>query len=243
MFGFFKRKKPASQSSPLSAVTAAAAPPDSPGEARKARSIATLKSRGVPFIPHLPQLGDDSEFAAREPHEIFRRMRARTVYFFRSQYAMDNVPIAEFRAAFNSLNAWDDLSPEERACVESEQPTQRQLIDSSWAIESVKGLAWSLGLIDELSWPDSPCDVGQLVAVIKANPSADKLSVRPLSQLLDQTDLYYRIHWACRQLVQLEGKPAPGGLNPSVAVERRKALEWLITGPDGCDWDDVEMST
>lgn len=241
MFGFFKRKTPAAHSAPQPAPRTQ--PPDSPGEARKARSIAVLKARGVRFIPHLPQLGDESEFAARSADEIFRRMRARTIYFFRSQFAMDNAPMAEFRKAMDTLNAWDDLSPVEQACVEAEQLTEQQMIESSWAIESVQALAWALGLIGDLPWPDAPCDVKRVVAVIKATPDPGNLTVRPLSQLLDQADLYYRIHWACRQLVLLEGKPPPGDVHPSVAFERRMALEWLIAGPEAVDWDDVEMST
>ncbi len=66
----------------------------------------------------------------------------------------------------------------------------------------------------------------------KANP-------RPLEQIVMACDLAYFLHWAIRQ-AELSGKQPPANLKPYVIVERRRALEWLLSKEA---WDEVPLDT
>lgn len=240
MFNPFRRKKQQGGADvPVSSAEM------SGGEVRKARSVAVLQNRSVLVNPWLPILGEDSDFRVRAADEILRRARARLVYFMRSQFAMDNVPLAEYRAAMDEMKAWGDLSPEEREVVEAGTLSPQQMADSSWAIEACVPLVWAIGLLPELSWPDGKCDARSVVDTIRrarlsGGGDGEEVEARPLGEVLDQTDLYYRLHWACRQLVQLERKGPPPGVDPSVVIERRRALEWMVGAEE---WDEVGMGT
>lgn len=157
----------------------------------------------------------------------------------RGQAAMAGASLAEFQERMNELDAWSDLTPEERVVVESAELTQQNVIDSSWAAESVAALAWVSGMTPNLPWPTGLCDPDAILHCIHATRSAESLKPRELSEVLDQTDLHYRLHWACRD-AQLRGLAEPAGLSGSVIVERRRALEWAVSDRE---WDEIDLST
>ncbi len=66
-----------------------------------------------------------------------------------------------------------------------------------------------------------------------------KARLRSDDQIVSAADLAYCLHWAIRQS-ELEGKRPPGKVPPYVVVERRRALEWLLSDED---WDDVPLDT
>jgi hypothetical protein len=66
-----------------------------------------------------------------------------------------------------------------------------------------------------------------------------KAHPRPLEQVVAACDLAYYLHWAIRQ-AELSGKQPPGNLKSYVVVERRRALEWLLSKED---WDEVPLDT
>lgn len=204
--------------------------------------IALVKSRGVPVIEHLPPLEDDADTRVRPVQEVHRRMRALCVYFMRGQCEMEKVAYADFRAMMDTLKAWGDLSPRETVVVNARVLTPQQVTDSSWSLEAMHALAWSMGLVEELAWPSDMCDMGQMLQIVKSTRPGSALQMRSVGELLDQADLHYRLHWACRQR-ELDGKEQPQGVETSVVVERRKALEWVILMDGGKGWDGVELST
>lgn len=61
-------------------------------------------------------------------------------------------------------------------------------------------LLWGLGLSPEgegpLRWPEEPCDMKEVVGIVKRAESAAGLRVRGVEEMLDQLDLHYRITWA-----------------------------------------------
>jgi len=207
---------------------------------RKAASIALLKERGVSTIDHLPPLDPDEDLELHTPEEVFRRMRANFVYFMRGQFAMENAPLAEFRKSLDKLQAWDDLSPAERAVVESAKLTQQQIVETSWAVEAVHALQWAVNLTSDLEWPVQACNLEQVFVLIKGTKSPEGLELRALSELLEQMDLHYRLLWACRESM-LKGKEPPADVNASVVLERMRALGWLVHR--GIGWDEADLSS
>ncbi|MBX3097907.1 MAG: DUF4272 domain-containing protein [Fimbriimonadaceae bacterium] len=207
---------------------------------RKTASIRLLKSRKIPTIEHLPPLDPDEELGTRSVEAVFRRMRANFVYFMRGQFAMEGAPLKEFRERLDKLHSWDDLSLAENKVVGATKLTQKQIVETSWALEAVYTLQWALRLESELPWPSSTCNMEAAFRTIKQNQSAESLSERPLDELLEQMDLHYRMLWACRQSM-LEGIDSPGELNGSVVVERMRAFGWLVN--PGISWDEVDLSS
>jgi predicted RNA methylase len=68
----------------------------------------------------------------------------------------------------------------------------------------------------------------------------EKASLRAVSEILDASDMIYRIHWATRQS-EIDKTEQPAGLIPSVVVERHLALNWLTYYEN--NWDDVTCDT
>ena len=225
MLNFFRRDKPNSLS---------------PSLARKARSIELLKARNVPFIEHLPHIDDESAIKPRSSEEVLRRARGCLIYFMRGQFAMDNVPLADFRDKMAELQSWNDLTPAERVVAEAETLTQQQIVDTSWALESINVLAWTLGIVSALDWPDKLCDLPTVVNKIRHTRDSTGLKLIGLTEILDQTDLHYRLHWTCRDR-SLRGQEPPCKLLHSVILARRQALEWVTDSE--ADWDNPELST
>lgn len=61
-----------------------------------------------------------------------------------------------------------------------------------------------------------------------------------MSEILDQADYYYRLHWAVIEL-RLNGRSS-GKANEEIIDERHKALNWLIRYM-GQNWDDITTDT
>ena len=82
-------------------------------------------------------------------------------------------------------------------------------------------------------------------AVASCDDFADfmaKTRLRDIEEILDETDLIYRYHWACVD-ARINGREMPGGLLESVVMERHAGLNWLIGAYDCDDWDDVPVHT
>ncbi len=157
---------------------------------------------------------------------------------------------------------WDSVSPAEASFLESETPTQKQLVNATWRAEALAPLLWSLGLIPELPPPTGLCDVQELRRVLPPlmGSVVDWLSasrLRQESEIRDANENIYQIHWRVRNF-QLRNEPMPPGklprmpvadceppaesYNAGVVQERHYALNWLI-GYCGQDWDDISTDT
>lgn len=209
-------------------------------EQRKAETIAVLKTKGLPFVEHLPALEGEGEVRLRPAEEVLRRMRGTFVYFMRGQAAMADAPVTAFRKRLNPLGAWDEVSPAENLVVNALKPTPQQIISSSWALEAVFVMQWALHFVPRLPWPAGLCDMDETTEIVKSASSAKGLKLRTAEELLDAADLHYRLLWACRQAT-LEGKPEPEGVSGSVVFERRRALSWMLDATE--DWDSADVSS
>ncbi|MEW6350880.1 MAG: DUF4272 domain-containing protein [Thermodesulfobacteriota bacterium] len=57
-------------------------------------------------------------------------------------------------------------------------------------------------------------------------PWIRNLTLRSKSEILDASDLIYRLHWATRQ-AQVHGDPTPPGVHAEVVEEWHHAVNWL----------------
>lgn len=208
---------------------------------RKARTEELLKSVGVPLNLNLPRVEDDSEVKLRDALDVARRSLV--------LYSLSAVGFgAESQRAVNWLTAqdlWDFVSPDENAFMTNRDPLQQQVVEASWRVEALWTLLWSMGKIDTLEFPTETCDVEKVQNLMPV-PDSDcsnflaNARLRSLSEVLDQVDLIYRIHWAVRE-AQLTRQTIPCSINPSVVYERHYALNWLVGYAE--QWDDITTDT
>jgi hypothetical protein len=102
---------------------------------------------------------------------------------------------------------------------------------------------WALGYLAELNPPDEIANVAREAAILRdKGPQhfAPDARLRPLHDILDQADLYYRLHWAAIEL-RRKGTPNPKA-NEEIIMERHRALNWLIRHM-GQSWDNTTTDT
>jgi hypothetical protein len=198
-------------------------------------SIQSAKRLGVDVSPTLPLL--DAGLEMRNADEAVSRVLtmnavAATAYGFDKAKAI---------AWLNQEALTDSLSEQERRFVFEGvgQPDRFKVgVEGMWAI------AWAMGIVSEMNF-GKDCDnrfAAMLPNLKQSQSSADfrkKANPRPLEQIVAACDLAYCLHWAIRQ-AELSGKQPPANLKPYVIVERRRALEWLLSKEA---WDEVPLDT
>ena len=208
---------------------------------RKARTEEFLSSVGVPLNVNLPRVEDDSEVKLRDALDVERR----SIVLYGISAVGFGAKSERAVSWFKDQALWDSVSPSEKAFLTGESPSQQQIVEASWRVESLWTLLWSMGKIESLEFPTTTCDVDRVQDLMPV-PDSDCESfladstLRSLPEVLDQLDLIYRIHWAVRE-AQLTGQTIPCSIDPSVVYERHYALNWLVGCAD--QWDDITTDT
>lgn len=207
---------------------------------RKARSEAKLKARGTVVSASLPPIAGDDELYLRAPRDVSRRAMALMVVAMRGEGLEQDKALGILK----DQKLLDVLSPKEKAYLDNKSPTKQDNIQMCWRYECLWVLLWSLGYVEKLEMPGSPCDAAKTVKIIRDNLAKgfiENAKLRPASEILDAADLVYRCHWAVVNARQKK-QPVPQGLDAGVAAEWHYALNWLIRYMNQ-DWDDVSPDT
>jgi hypothetical protein len=215
--------------------------PEMSGEgARKARSIAVLRSEGVPYIEHLPTIESEDEITRRTAEDVAIRALALSVVAVKAE-VLDQALTERLIGQFQLAGAF---TPDEQAFIENPQPSSSDRNKFGWRYECLWVLLWALSFAGKLGRPDHIMDARQGVGIIKRlgrDGFLAEAKLRPAAELLDAADLIYRYDWAVVE-ARIKGRPPPAGLNPDVVVEWHYALNWLI-GYGDKEWDDVSTDT
>lgn len=207
--------------------------------ARKQKSIAAVKQMGLPWIEHLPVVEDETRTKPRTTKEVVSRCLATEFCAVRGE--SNDKKLAD--GLIEKFGIAKALSPQERAFIQTPSPSKQQLADFAWRYECVHVFLWALGYLPALNPPNQIADVAKEVSVIRDKGPENfgkDAKLRPLSELLDQADLYYRLHWAAVEL-RLKGQKHEK-INEEIIMERHRALNWLIRYM-GQEWDDVTTDT
>jgi hypothetical protein len=156
----------------------------------------------------------------------------------------EGIPQEQFTGLLTQYGLEAELTPAERAFVNSPSPTEQEVVNFTWRYESYSALLWALSYVEHLSPPEKICDVPHVVTILRdrtAEQFIEQAHMRSLTEILDQADLIYRYHWAVTD-ARLKGQASVAGLNPGVVYERHYALNWLIRHEDA-EWDDVSTPT
>jgi hypothetical protein len=206
--------------------------------ARRSKNTAFIKLAGLPTMDELPVVEDEAKLEPRPKEEIASRCLATEICALKGE-SDDQKLIASIVARWHADSLF---SPKERAFVDDAMPTEQALADFAWGYEHVHVLLWALGYLRELKAPNAIADVPKETVIVRDEGTnlARDAKPRPLSEILDAADLYYRLHWAEIELRQA-GKKSDK-VNGEIIQERHKALNWLIRYM-GQAWDDVKTDT
>lgn len=225
---FFKKSKPGNY--PKTAAN------------RKLETEKLLKSLNIPFIDHLPLIEEENEVKIRTSQEIAERILILAYLIYVGEVPTEKEKVVDF---LKSNTLWASASPDEKALFLKTELTNRESVNISWRSEAIWLLLWAINKVEKLTIPVEQVDVAEIVSRIPEFFEEPELFVknaiiRPTTELLDISDLTYRLHWATRN-ADLTNKPMPANLSLSVIMERHYAINWVTYYADG--WDDITTDT
>jgi Domain of unknown function (DUF4272) len=119
-------------------------------------------------------------------------------------------------------------------------PLDEEISKFRWGYESSNVLAWSIGLIDELSFPDKIIDVPIFVEKTMSTLGHwNKLSFRDTNIITQEADLNLRLLWNARQSYYVEHNQIPLSMDLRILEERQKAFNWLLGFYES--WESVDV--
>ena len=199
----------------------------------------TVESLGYQFNPNLPIL--DEVHIQRDCQAISERILS-LYACVACAYGFSKATAIEW---LSRESLWESLTESEQEFLEGRAEPSKSTIQ--WQVEALWSLTWAAGYHNILDF-SSPCPDSfiQLFPDLKkwegtANFKA-KCKLRPPEELSKKLDLSYCLHWAICDS-KLSGSDSRRGVNKiegQVIVERRRALEWIISDDD---WDEVSLST
>lgn len=122
--------------------------------------------------------------------------------------------------------------------------TKQDEIDMDWEYETYWAICWALGLVDDITDGSKICDCEKAVSFVSETSSYEefknKCKLRPLSEIIDMYDLYFRYQWAINNK-KIVPDTKISNLDSSNVLERFRALKWLLTTTE--DWYDLQLNT
>lgn len=211
---------------------------------RRIKNNEYVKSLEISTADKLISRWDDDQITVRDKESVCKRAMA---CFFMIQVACDigngayDESIEYFKPIVEKFGLTDQLNSKEQRLWDGTYEMQ-DAIDMDWAYEAYWSLCWCLGLVDDIKDAEEVCDCEAAINFIKSCESVqeftDKCTLRSKAEILDMLDLYYRYSWAINDS-KVNPNTSIGDLNPSVVIERRRGLEWIISDID--DWYDIDM--
>jgi hypothetical protein len=216
-------------------------------EERQARSHRRLRRAGAKVNPWLPLLESEAEARCREPVEVAHRILC---LVFVSAWASEDLDNQELQKWALQEPFCKTFTANEQAFLSARNPSRRDRIWMGWQIEAALALVWAITPKIRLGLnlgQRRPWEVLKRVPRMGVSTSRfiEKARVRPTREILDETDLIYRAHWAARDALNHKRR-LPRGWEYEVIQERHRALNWLTrygTYDDEDTWDLVTTDT
>lgn len=211
---------------------------------RREKNNKILSKKKITIADKMMTRWEDSKIILKDKESICKRAIA---CFFVIQIACDigNDNYAEglnyFKPMIEKFGVMDQLNSKEKRIIDGTYSMQ-DVIDMDWAYESYWSLCWYLGLVKDISDASEVCDCQKAIDFIMNCKTIEEFSkkckLRNKEDVLDMLDLYFRYNWAIND-VKVNPESSIGNLNPSIVIERRRGLEWIITDVE--DWYDIDM--
>lgn len=207
---------------------------------RREKNNRYLKEHGITATDRLMTRWEDEATELRDEEEIRRRA---FVMFPVIQIACDigqdkyDESIEVFKPMLERMGAMEELNSVERRIVDGTY-TRQDAIDMDWAYESYWALCWCLGLVEDLKDAGDTCDCDRAIEIARNGELKEQGALRDKAEILDMLDLYFRYTWAIYEARANEDAQI-GDLMPSCVIERRRALEWVVSNVE--DWYDLSL--
>lgn len=212
---------------------------------RREKNNDKLNKNNIVFKENLPCLHKDEQVKTKSLDEICKRALASLIVI---QIACDinNGDYEESKKFFmpilEKFNVLECLNSKEKRIIDGTYSKQ-DVIDIDWEYETYWALVWYLGLIDDIADASKICDCQVACSfVMNANSLEEfknKCNPRNIQELLDMEDLYYRYNWAINEK-RVNPNANIGNINPSNVIERRRALEWILSEKE--DWYEINLN-
>lgn len=215
---------------------------------RKERTEAILREKGIPYFSGLPCVEPEDETELQSSEEVGIRIACLFCVVSRAFHPSDVLVWKFLKKYLKQHQLWNHLSPDETTFLLDPEPDRQSVVDNTWRSEALFVLMWAVGLFKSLPWPNRQSDTDQIPTVFPSRRQSPwrfilDWKLRSKSEILDASDLIYRLHWTTRQ-AGIEGKPSPGGLDQEVICEWHHAINWLTRYDDDTeDWDHVSTDT
>ena len=204
-------------------------------EELKNRTINYLSSIGIEVPESLPQIESLEEVNPRTAQDIAGRLCA-LVYVIGLGFDAKGKDLLE---QLNKYNLQPFVSEYEKGLLSQDIIGDQDKINMSWLTECAQALAWCIGLVELDHFKSCDDDLAQKIP-FKSDPGGfiKKAQLRPITDIQEQSDLLYRMHWYVRNC-DLTGQDCK--LSESIISERRKAIDWAYGVEE--DWDEIPINT
>ena len=186
----------------------------------------------------LPPLISEDELVLQDRDESSGRARALLLIALRAESVASGEPMSADTLLSKMPLADDHLSPDERAFLALETPSQQECAQFMWRYESLYLLEWVLGMVDELPFPAEACDTASTVAKL--------IEMRGPSVRAGRRDPRCARPDLPPALAHPPAAPQEAGATPGadadVVMERHHALNWLVRFQHA-GWDQVDTPT
>lgn len=206
-------------------------------EERKHQTESILKKKNIPFIDWLPLTEAEEDIEPRSIKDIGERILC---LFCLAGTAFEKGDLS-FIKYLKEYNLWKSLTKEEKLYLSNPTYDTQAQLNATWRLEALYLLVWAVGFVPELPFPTEQASVNEFIDSLPSSdespePFIKSLKLRPISEIMDASDLIYRLHWAVRQ------HRSSLDIDGSVIQERHHAINWL-TNCDGEKWDWVATDT
>jgi Domain of unknown function (DUF4272) len=207
---------------------------------RKSQTEKYLKSLGIPFIDHLPLIEEENEVRVRTSQEVAKRILILTYLNYLAEEPEDKEKVIDF---LMKQGLWESISENEIKLFKTDL-TDRDRINISWRSEAIWLLLWTINKVKDLDLPIEEVQVPKMLEhlpdfMTDTKKFIETATLRTVSEILDMSDLTYRLHWATRQ--QELDKTDKLKLNSSIVQERHYAINWTTYYDE--NWDDITTDT
>jgi hypothetical protein len=208
---------------------------------RKEKTEIYLKGLDIPFNFGLPPIEEESDAIIRTATEIAKRIFI-LVYLGVYSEDIDKNEIIEF---LKSEEIWDSVSEFEKKLLLKKKLTEKDKINISWRSEGIYLMLWTINKIDNLGLPIEQCDIGEMLDLLPNTFDSTKefvqnATISPLAEILDKSDLIYRLHWAARE-ADSNDEDIPGNIDTGIIQEWHYAINWITYYDE--NWDEITTDT
>jgi hypothetical protein len=204
-------------------------------EELKSKTTDYLASVGIEIPAHIPTIEGMDEVTPRKARDIAGRLSA-LAYVIGLGFGAKGGDLLGYLQQYELMPF---VSEREKRLLREEALSDQDKVDMSWQTECAQALAWCIGLVELDHFHHCDDDLAQKIP-FKIDPSEfiETAKLRPITEIQEQSDLLYRMHWYARNS-RLNGRECD--LSESIVSERRKAIDWAYGVEE--DWDEVPMDT